>query len=151
MLRDLNALLVAAKWFKSALEHLKGISRDVEAAPEIRVAFFYPSPCLVLRARQLIKASLSTGGRGLRPRGITFLSRPKAEVEDHIQTEFQASQPHFLHLLINPPIKFRKMINRWIISVKTRHPFVMRKTDGRKLLFKLTSESRFSDAEKPVN
>jgi len=43
------------------------------------------------------------------------------------------------------------MINRWIISVKTRHPFVMRKTDGRKLLFKLTSESRFSDAEKPVN
>jgi len=146
---DLDAFLITAKWFKTGLQHFKGIPGDVEAASEIAITFFDSSPCLILGAGQPIKARLSADRRDLFPHGIPFLSRPETKIEHHVEIEFKTSQPDILHLFPDSSIEFREVLDRRIVAVKACHPFVVREADCRQPLLKLSSECGLPTPRKP--
>src|SRR5215475_10185682 len=94
---------------------------------------------------------LSTERRNLCPRLVSFPPRPKTKVQDHIDTELEASEPDFFHLLVYSPIKICEVVDRGIIAIKARHPFIMRKADRRDTALKLPSESGLAHTKVAMN
>jgi hypothetical protein len=138
--------------FKAALEYFKGSSGNVETALEIGIAFFNPSPRLILRANQPVEAGLCTVA-------ATFTlaaSRSRRFQKPKSSTTFRPSSRHLGRTSstcsqTNASIQFRVVLDRGIIAVKAGHPFVTREADRWNPLLKMSSKGGLTDTEKAMN
>jgi hypothetical protein len=103
----------------------------------------------MFRANQSMETRPPAARRNPRPGRIPPDSRPKTKVEHHIQAEFEASRPDLLDLLTNPPIEILEILDRRIIAVEARHPFIVREPDRRKPPFEPPSELVFPTPRNP--
>lgn len=128
---DFDPRLIAAQRLEAMPKHLKGISGDVQASPEIGVAFSDTPPGLFLGAGDAVEPCLRAGCGDLCPKSVAFSARPECEIEHDVDAQFEASGPDLLQEFGNPSVELREMLDRRIVAVEARHPLVMREADGR--------------------
>src|SRR5437870_3816275 len=110
-----------------------------------------PSPCFLLGTGKAVKRRAGTQRRSRSPCCVPLPPRPKIEVEDYIYAKLKASRPMLADQLRYASKKDRKLVNRRIIAIQTRHPLVLTEANCWQVPLKLAGEGGLACTEEPVD